>query len=318
MSLHSIYRAVKSAKAPYLPRKFGRESTFQLCLLSSESSGRSKARLVLTRRTTSPDTTVTKLIEKVFPKHRLKFPETDKTHATNENDSKLKPEEEGTRLHSWIERFYKDLQLRDADDTGEELLEALSQESGGEAVDCRQLFLQFWRDHSEAFVSHESERNVSCSELHITGRVDFLGMKKDGTGTLIDWKRSRHPLDRDATETDKFANPPLEDLPATPYLMYAARMNLYRYLIEQETGIDINTMQMIRFHPTISEYEITQVAPMPSEVRRLLAYRRKEVADYWLERKKALHASRGARDDYANKISSNSKRIDWVCLARDW
>ena len=304
MALYSFYRAAKAAKAPCLRRT--------LCYLSSESSSRSKTRLALTDRTTIPDTTVTKLIQKVFPKHRLKFPETDKK---NESDSELTPQEKGTRLHSWIE-CYLEL-FRDVNDTNEKLLEVLSQKYGGEAVEWRQ-FLQFWHDHREAFVSYECERRVSCSKLNITGRVDFLGMKEDGTGTLIDWKRTRHPLDRDAIETDKFANPPLEELPATPHFMYAIRTNLYRHLIEQETGININSMQIIRFHPNIPEYEITQVAPMPSEVRRLLAYRRKEIADYRLEKKKNFRASRSARDDDADKTSSSSKIIDWVCLARDW
>ena len=322
MSLRSFYRG------PFLRRKIDGRTTFQLCALSSESSGSSQTRFNFSPRTASPDTiTVTKLIEKVFPKHRLKFPETDKTQAMNKSYSELTPQKEGDRLHLWIKRSLEE--LRDVEDTGEELLE---KEYGGNPVDCRQ-FLQFWHDHSEAFDSYECERSVSCSDLHITGRVDFLGLKKDRTGTLIDWKRTSHPLDRDSIETDKFANPPLEDLPATPFFLYAIRMNLYRHLIEQETGIVINSMQLVRFHPTISEYEITQVVPMPSEVQRLLACRRKEVAQYdeknnieffhvqkSAERKNALRVSRGERDDDSNEISSNSKKVEWIFLHvdKDW
>lgn len=105
MSLHSFYRAAKATKAPYLHvrRANGRGPTSQLCHLSSESSGCSKTRLDPTDRTRFPSTTVTKLIEKVFP--TLKLPEADDTNATNESDSELTPQELGTWLHSRIEIF---------------------------------------------------------------------------------------------------------------------------------------------------------------------------------------------------------------------
>ncbi|KAK3249892.1 hypothetical protein CYMTET_40700 [Cymbomonas tetramitiformis] len=131
---------------------------------------------------------------------------------------------------------------------------------------------------------------------------------------MYDWKRSSKELSPDAPHYGRVCRPPLSHLPDTAYTHYVLQQNMYAHVLRSKYGIFVEGMYLVRFHPTIKDYELVEVPRWDKEVqsillcraRNLLAIRRFRGVALSFARIHALY--RGVR--VAKRLKANPMR-EW-------
>jgi hypothetical protein len=83
-------------------------------------------------------------------------------------------QQQGTRMHSVIERYYKQEPITEEENVLPEILQ----------------FMEFASSHK--LTPHGIEWCVYSPSLQLAGTIDFAVANEDGTIDLYDWKRSKH------------------------------------------------------------------------------------------------------------------------------
>jgi len=157
----------------------------------------------------------------------------------------------GTLLHSEIELYYNIIDPDRRCETGRhvgrdsQLLTEWSQ------------FLLF--DHRYRPEPHRTEMMIYSPSYGVAGTVDFLARNSDGSVTLYDWKRSKAELGMEATEWNENGIGPLWTYPNTSFGRYSLQLNLYRTILEEEYGLVVKDMYVVRFHRRFASYELLNV-----------------------------------------------------------
>jgi ATP-dependent exoDNAse (exonuclease V) beta subunit len=85
-----------------------------------------------------------------------------------------------------------------------------------------------------------SEVIIYSTELNIAGTVDILALDKTtGVYELIDWKTSKR-IDTSSYGNKTGTSSITQDVPDCNFYHYALQLSLYRYLLEEFYGININ------------------------------------------------------------------------------
>ena len=85
-----------------------------------------------------------------------------------------------------------------------------------------------------------SEVIIYSTELNIAGTVDILALDKTtGVYELIDWKTSKR-INTSSYGNKKGTSSVTQDVPDCNFYHYALQLSLYRYLLEESYGIQIN------------------------------------------------------------------------------
>lgn len=160
----------------------------------------------------------------------------------------------GTTMHDKIERYY------------------LGEDSGDD-TDAYRLFRCFAAVNR--LYPFRTEWRIYLEEYGIAGTLDFLERTPDGTYNIYDWKRSRKLINRfgmvEATSHfRKTGLHPISHLPDCSYYHYALQVSVYRYILEQKYGINVNKMRLGVFHPSYSGYYIVDLPYLRNEVISIL------------------------------------------------
>ena len=160
----------------------------------------------------------------------------------------------GTTMHDKIERYY------------------LGEDSGDDTAPYR-LFRCFAAVNR--LYPFRTEWRIYLEEYGIAGTLDFLERTPDGTYNIYDWKRSRKLINRfgmvEATSPfRKTGLHPISHLPDCSYYHYALQVSVYRYILEQKYGINVNKMRLGVFHPSYSGYYIVDLPYLRNEVISIL------------------------------------------------
>ena len=160
----------------------------------------------------------------------------------------------GTTMHDKIERYY------------------LGEDSGDD-TDAYRLFRCFAAVNR--LYPFRTEWRIYLEEYGIAGTLDFLERTPDGTYNIYDWKRSRRLINRfgmvEATSPfRKTGLHPISHLPDCSYYHYALQVSVYRYILEQKYGINVNKMRLGVFHPSYSGYYIVDLPYLRNEVISIL------------------------------------------------
>ena len=160
----------------------------------------------------------------------------------------------GTTMHDKIERYY------------------LGEDSGDD-TDAYRLFRCFAAVNR--LYPFRTEWRIYLEEYGIAGTLDFLERTPDGTYNIYDWKRSRKLINRfgmvEATSPfRKTGLHPISHLPDCSYYHYALQVSVYRYILEQKYGINVNKMRLGVFHPSYSGYYIVDLPYLRNEVISIL------------------------------------------------
>jgi ATP-dependent exoDNAse (exonuclease V) beta subunit len=148
-------------------------------------------------------------------------------------------QQQGTRMHSVIERYYKQEPITDEEKRLPEILQ----------------FMEFVSEHKLA--PHGIEWCVYSRTIQLAGTIDFAVANEDGTIDLYDWKRSKH---MELQNPYRKYSHVIQTIPDTNYWHYTVQLNLYKYVIEKEYNKKVRDMYLVCFYPTQTKFEKYKVS----------------------------------------------------------
>jgi hypothetical protein len=157
-------------------------------------------------------------------------------------------QQQGTRMHSVIERYYK---------------KEFIVEEEYQLPEIKQ-FMVFESSHS--LVPFQVEWRVYNTDVQLAGTIDFAALNSDGTLDLYDWKRTKQI--NTVNTYNKYSQ--TIGLPDTNYWHYTVQLNLYKYLIEKNYDKKVNHMYLVSFHPTKSSFEKYEVTDIQAQIPTIL------------------------------------------------
>ena len=114
---------------------------------------------------------------------------------------------------------------------------------------------------------YRTEWKVFDRTTKIAGTVDLICKNGDGYD-IYDWKRSSKIHD---TISYGCGFGGLSHLTNTTLNHYKLQQNLYRYILENQYGMNIKSMKLVVLHPDFSSYEIIDVERMDDEINAIIS-----------------------------------------------
>ena len=178
----------------------------------------------------------------------------------------------GTRMHLDIERFYNAM-LAVGGFTLQDGLTGLNidQWSPVEGPEWN-YFCSYQTEYAEknGLIPFRTEWLVFDDEHRLSGSIDMVYKKPDGTLAIYDWKRIE-----EAKTMNKFQSGigPVSHLPDTNYWHYSLQLNIYRYILEKNYGYKVSDLALVILHPINSSWRVLKLNIMDDEVAGMLAAR---------------------------------------------
>ena len=207
---------------------------------------------------------VTTLIDRFFPFDLDRFVQRKSEKEGKSEDEVLEEFErsrdeaakKGTILHEQIERFLKD---DDYDDSSKEFL----------------LFQKFYNEviMTKGFEYYDAEKRILLKDYNIAGTVDALFKKpRSDEFLIVDWKRSKKLLidGRPKKYGYGYALSDLGHLDNSSYYKYALQQNIYKYILENQYGLKVSSMNLIVLHDLFDNYYRISLENMHEEVKVIL------------------------------------------------
>jgi len=149
-------------------------------------------------------------------------------------------QQQGTHIHSVIERYYKKEYIMEEEWKLPEIIQ--------------------FKSFTELFpvVPYGVEWLVYSEQDKLAGTIDFVAENEDGTLDLYDWKRSKHM--ELYNPFNKYSH--VVHIPDTNFWHYTVQLNLYKYIIEKCYHKKVNRMYLVCFYPTqltFKKYEVENI-----------------------------------------------------------
>lgn len=131
-------------------------------------------------------------------------------------------------------------------------------------------FNQFRKEklHSTPF---RTEWCVFDAPHKVAGTIDLICKTDDGKYEIFDWKRSKKIDPRGKFYTTGING--LEHIPDTSYWHYVLQQNTYRYILENNYGIEVSAMHLVVLHPENDSYEIVDIPERNLEIETMFLSR---------------------------------------------
>ena len=108
-----------------------------------------------------------------------------------------------------------------------------------------------------------TEWRIFDKSLKLAGTIDLITQNEDGSFSIYDWKRSSRLFQENHFQHGIGKLGLLEDTPRNHYFL---QQNLYRYILEHQYGLNIQTMRLVGLHPDYCGYEVIEVPKMDKEI----------------------------------------------------
>ena len=218
---------------------------------------------------------VTGLIESFFPKFDSDYWSSKKAieriqieggKLTNENISNVKKDilmewegnrkdaaDKGTLLHEKIENFYNNIE---------------------DSIDAPEFtyFKNFIKKYPK-LKPYKTEWRIFDDSLSLAGSIDMVYEKDDGDLFLFDWKRSTKIVNGAGhlIESDyDYGFDELSHIADNSYNRYSLQLNLYKYVIENNYGKKISSMNLLILHPHFHTFFHLQIPKLEKETEFLI------------------------------------------------
>jgi hypothetical protein len=185
--------------------------------------------------------------------------------------------EAGTRMHLDIEHFYNALPAawsegatRVADvETGLTAMREADAWEPAAGVEW-EYFLDYQRKYGSQFEPYRTEWLVFDEEHKVSGSIDMVYRKPDGTLAIYDWKR----IEEVKTE-NRFQSGlgPVSHLPDTNYWHYSLQLNVYRYILQKHYAEVVSELALVVLHPNNKSWRVVRLNLMDDEVAGMMAAR---------------------------------------------
>lgn len=185
---------------------------------------------------------------------------------------------EGTKLHYNIECFMNNKEI-EYPYTHKELLEYYlnnKKEDTEESLEW-QYFLKYVEDNKN-YKPYRTEWMIYDEDLKLSGSIDMVYEKEDGTLMIYDWKRSKN-ISR-INNFNKYATTYcISHLPDSNFWHYALQLNTYKAIIESKYNKKVSELSLVIFHPDTDEYEMINIPDLNNEIQELFKLRKKDITD---------------------------------------
>ena len=183
------------------------------------------------------------------------------------DDNGKEASEAGTRMHLDIEHY------NNAEPVGNLAGDGYTPLDGAEW----QYFLRYEEEHRKArgFEPFRTEWLVFKEEIKLSGSIDMVYLKPDGTLAIYDWKRAKD-IKKDNPYQKMFA--PLSHLPDTNYWHYSLQLNIYRRILQEKYGWVVSELALVVLHPNQESYEVIPLNLLDDEVEGMFQWRAGQLA----------------------------------------
>ena len=165
------------------------------------------------------------------------------------NANAVEAQQQGTRMHSVIERYYKKEPI-----TSDEW----------ELPEVRQ-FKTF--TEMNVLTPYGVEWCIYMESVQLAGTIDFASLNEDGTLDLYDWKRAKQ---MDVHNSYNKYSSIVKHIPDTNYGHYTVQLNLYKYMIEQKYNKKVRNMYLVCMYPTQMSFHKYEVQDIQSDIPTIL------------------------------------------------
>ena len=139
-----------------------------------------------------------------------------------------------------------------------------------------QQFMNFWAKEGPDLEPYRTEWEVWSKEHLLCGSIDMVFRRKsNGKFLIYDWKRSK-AIKTENTYQKGLA--PLDHLDDCNYWHYTLQLNVYRWILENLYGMEIEGMALIVLHPDNKNYRRIKLNRLEDEVEDMLACRLRALA----------------------------------------
>jgi len=106
----------------------------------------------------------------------------------------------------------------------------------------------------------------------LAGTIDLVTLnRKNNSLSLYDWKRSKPPqISPSGWHFNKYGKKPLNGIKDNKYYRYSVQLNLYKYLVERSTGLEVEAMYLVQLHPDLKDYHLVEIAKLDVDMELLL------------------------------------------------
>ena len=131
-------------------------------------------------------------------------------------------------------------------------------------------FLDFVKDFPE-LIPYRTEWTVYYEEYRISGSIDMVFEKPDGTIEIYDWKRTKG-LEYEAFGNKKAITPCISHYPDTNFWHYSLQLNMYKRILESKYDKKVTGLYLICLHPLNipKTYERVEVPFLDNDISLLL------------------------------------------------
>ena len=127
-----------------------------------------------------------------------------------------------------------------------------------------QQFMNFWAKEGPDLEPYRTEWEVWSKEHLLCGSIDMVFRRKsNGKFLIYDWKRSK-AIKTENTYQKGLA--PLDHLDDCNYWHYTLQLNVYRWILENLYGMEIEGMAVIVLHPDNKNYRRIKLNRLEDEV----------------------------------------------------
>lgn len=155
----------------------------------------------------------------------------------------------GTKLHGDCESFYNDIEVHN------------------ESTEF-QYFLHYAETKEKlGWIPYRTEIKIYNSEHRICGMCDIIYKDSEGKYHLRDYKRTRKVSRFSFGKRGRF---PLKHLNDCNYVHHCLQLNLYKYILEKDYDLPIETIGTVVLHPSNKDYVEYDLPFMSLEISELL------------------------------------------------
>jgi len=127
------------------------------------------------------------------------------------------------------------------------------------------MFLEFTEDCCSNLEPYRTEWMVYDGGVKISGCIDMVYKKSDGTYAIYDWKRCK-PFVEENMKDERSLNELISHIPNTDYWKYVIQLNTYRMILRRCYGITVTELKLVRFGPENTIYEVKNVSILQEEM----------------------------------------------------
>jgi hypothetical protein len=120
---------------------------------------------------------------------------------------------------------------------------------------------------SDGWMPYRTEWKIFDEDLQIAGTADAVYMNDKGEYILIDWKRCKEIKFENRWQSA--TSDEIKHLSDCNYVKYSLQLNVYKYILEKNYGINISKMLIVNVHPDQKSFQEIEALSIQPEVKKM-------------------------------------------------